>query len=71
VLGLGLVDLVVDAEELVRLDDAVPVIPRLAVERRVGEGMHSLEVTSEADVEEFRARGAVFRSPGGFGRGLI
>jgi hypothetical protein len=65
VAGVGLVDLVVDAEEVVRLDRAVPVVPRLAVKRAVGVGVHGRQVAPVTDVEQFQARAAVFGRPGG------
>jgi hypothetical protein len=64
-LGVGLVDLVVDAEEVVLLDGTVPVVPRLAMQRAVSEGVDGFEVAPVADVEEFGARSAVFACPGG------
>jgi hypothetical protein len=64
-LGVGLVDLVVNAEEVVLLDGAVPVVPRLAMQGSVGKGVDRFDVAPVADVEKFGTRSAVFACPGG------
>lgn len=70
-LGVGLVDLVVDSEVVMLLDGAVPVVPPLTVYGAVGEGEDGFEVAPVADVEDFRARTAVLTCPGGLAENCV